>query len=88
MQQRAFAFLIGITLILASGGCVASMEGAGAGAGGYSYIKGELKHTYSMPVKTLWPHTLAAMNSLDLTVKEKYVLEFSKINPTKFMDLA
>ncbi len=73
MRQRACAFFIGTILVIACGGCAALVVGAGAGAGGYSYIKGELKHTYSMPVKTLWPHTLATVNSLDLTVKEKYV---------------
>lgn len=62
-----------MTLAVACGGCVAAVVGAGAGAGGYSYIKGELKSTYDMPIKALWPQTVSALNSLDLTVGSKNV---------------
>ncbi len=54
-------------------GCVAAalVTGAGAGAGTYSYIKGELQTTYSEPIQKIWPKTLAAIESLKLTVDTK-----------------
>ena len=62
-----------MTLAVVCGGCVAAVVGAGAGVGGYSYVKGELKSTYDMPIKALWPQTVSALNSLDLTVGSKNV---------------
>jgi len=54
-------------------GCIAAavVAGAGAGVGTYSYIKGELQATYAEPLQKIWPKTVAAVESLQLTVDSK-----------------
>lgn len=60
-------------LITLCSGCVAAalVVGAGGGAGTYSYIKGELQATYNQPIQKVWPKTVAAVESLKLTVHSK-----------------
>ncbi len=72
-MTRSLYTLIGLGVLAICGGCVAAAVGVGAGAGvgTYSYIKGELKATYSKPLEDVWPQALAAMQDLKLTVDRK-----------------
>jgi hypothetical protein len=74
-MRRWIAITLVLGLCVISSGCVgaALVAGAGAGIGSYSYIKGELKTTYSASLKQTWTHTLAALDSLGLTVGFKQV---------------
>jgi hypothetical protein len=55
--------------LLATAGCVGALvAGAAAGAGGYAYVKGELKATESAPLDRMWNATLAAMKDLEFPV--------------------
>jgi len=60
-------------LLMLCSGCVAAalVAGAGAGAGTYSYIKGELQITYNEPIQKVWPKALAAVKTLNLSVRSK-----------------
>jgi len=52
------------------GGCALLVVGAaaGAGAGGYAYVNGEVKTTESASLDKLWDATLAAMKDLEYPV--------------------
>jgi Protein of unknown function (DUF3568) len=64
-----------LSVLVGCGGCVAAAvgaaAGAGAGVGTYSYIKGELEATYSVPIEEVWPHTVAALEGLQLHIDNK-----------------
>ena len=74
-MRRVNYILLGLSLLVLCGGCVAAAVGVGAGAsvGTYSYIKGELQAIYSTPIKRLWPLALTAMQDLRLTVDSKHM---------------
>ena len=63
MKYVVYAVLL-LSVLVSCGGCVAAAvgaaAGAGAGVGTYSYIKGELDATYSIPIEEIWPHSVAA----------------------------
>jgi hypothetical protein len=65
--------LLGV--LVGCSGCVAASvgaaAGAGAGVGTYSYIKGELEATYSVPIEEIWPHSVAALEALHLHIDTK-----------------
>jgi hypothetical protein len=69
-MRRSIAVVLVFGLCVISSGCVgaALVAGAGAGVGSYSYIKGELKTTYSASLQQTWTHTLTALDTLGLTV--------------------
>lgn len=71
MKRLVYA-LFGLSLLVICSGCVVAAVGAaGAGAGTFAYIKGELQTTYSVPLTQSWPKTLQAMQDLKLTVDRK-----------------
>ena len=73
MKRLVYA-LLGLSLLVLCGGCVVAAVGAaGAGAGTYAYIKGELRSTYSFPLEQSWSQTLQAMQDLKLTVDRKHM---------------
>jgi hypothetical protein len=37
------------------------------------YVTGELQGTYNIPIRTLWPKALAAMQDLRLTIDNRYM---------------
>ena len=64
----------GLSVLALCSGCVAAtVAGAGAGVGVYSYIQGELQATYKVPIEKAWPKTLAAMDELKLTVDRQLI---------------
>ncbi len=74
MKRPIYAMVL-LSLLAICSGCVAATigVGAGAGVGTYSYIKGELKAIYSIPIEQAWPSTLTALESLQLTVNEQHM---------------
>ena len=73
MKQLLYAIL-GLSVLALCSGCVAAtVSGAGAGVGVYSYIQGELQATYKVPIEKAWPKTLAAMDELKLTVDRQLI---------------
>jgi len=56
-----------------SNGCVALWVGAGAGAaaGTYAYVKGQLEATYSAEYEQTWAATLDTLEALEISVEEK-----------------
>src|SRR5687767_12149635 len=73
MKQLLYAILGRSVLALCSGCVAATVAGAGAGIGVYSYIQGELQATYKVPIEKAWPKTLAAMDELKLTVDRQLI---------------
>lgn len=65
-------FLIAFLLPISLGGCI-FLLGAGAGAGGYSFIKGELRVSYSVGVRKAYSGCLKALKNLGMKVVEKKV---------------
>jgi hypothetical protein len=65
-------------------GCALLLVGAGAGAGTYAYVKGELQTTYGASVDRTWNATLSALKDLNMRVEwtKKDVLE-GNIEATK-----
>ncbi len=76
MKRPIYAMVL-LSLLVICSGCVAATIGVGAGAGAgvgtYSYIKGELKATYSIHIEQAWPSTLAALESLQLAVNGQHM---------------
>ena len=50
---------------------VAGAVAAGAAAGTYFYVKGNLKRSYEAPVERVWEATLQAVEELKLTTESK-----------------
>jgi Protein of unknown function (DUF3568) len=67
--------MIGVTamLLAAGSGCALFVVGgaAAAGAGGYAYVKGEVKSTEGASLDRAWQATLAAMKDLEYTVTKQ-----------------
>jgi hypothetical protein len=71
-MKRLIYALLGLNLLVLCEGCVVAAVGvAGAGAGTYAYLKGELQSTYSFPLGQCWSQTLLAIQDLKLTVDRK-----------------
>ena len=70
MTNKLAAVLMIIGLITCSG-CAALVVGAGAGAGVYTYVSGELKRTYNAPFEKAVSDSLDALQSLKITVINK-----------------
>jgi len=70
MKTKILAVLLLASLIAFGGGCALLVVGAaaGAGAGGYAYVNGEVKTTESASLDKLWDATLAAMKDLEYPV--------------------
>ena len=67
-KMAAAALLLSL---LVCGGCAAMVAGAGAGAGVYTYVSGELKRTYNAPFDKAVADSLAALQDLKITVLHK-----------------
>ncbi len=70
MKLRLFLIIFLAPIFL--GGCI-FLLGAGVGAGGYSFIKGELRVSYSVGVRKAYRGTLKALKNLGMKVVEKKV---------------
>ena len=59
-----------LSLLAMLSGCIAAAVGVGAaaGAGTYSYVRGDLKATYSVTLDEAWPSTIQAMDTLKLAI--------------------
>lgn len=76
MKQFVYALML-LGVLVGCSGCVAATvgaaAGAGAGVGTYSYLKGELEATYSVPIEEIWPHSVAALETLQLHIDNKHM---------------
>ncbi|WP_419662551.1 conserved uncharacterized protein, DUF3568 [Desulfosarcina variabilis str. Montpellier] len=64
--------LVGLLLVLSIiTGCAALVIGAGAGAGVYTYVKGELISAYAADVNQTYDATIQSLNYLKIAVDEK-----------------
>jgi hypothetical protein len=56
-------------------GCVAAAVGLGAtaGVGTYTYIKGELKATYSVPLAQAWDASVMAMHTMHIPIAKQAI---------------
>jgi alanine dehydrogenase len=70
MKTKILAVLLLASLAAFGGGCALLVVGAaaGAGAGGYAYVNGELKSTESASLDKSFEATLAAMKDLNYPV--------------------
>jgi len=69
MKKYFYALCLIICLCL-TGGCAAVLLGAGAGAGVYSYINGELKSTYDTPYEKTLEAVESVCEELKITITE------------------
>lgn len=60
-----------IVALLTTTGCTAIVAGAGAGAGVYSYVTGELKRTYPVDFDTATQAAEASLAALKISVTER-----------------
>lgn len=74
-MRRPTSLILLLSLVMVCGSCVKVDvgSGAGAGVGVYSYLNGELKAVYAMPIQTIWPHVLTAMDRHQLTIDHRSV---------------
>jgi len=70
MPNRLAAAALILNLLVCAG-CAAMVAGAGAGAGVYSYVSGELKRTYNVPFDKAVAGSLAALQDLKIAVRHK-----------------
>ena len=70
MKTKLFAVLLLASLLAFGSGCALLVVGAaaGAGAGGYAYVNGEIKATESASLDTMWNATLAGLKDLNFPV--------------------
>jgi hypothetical protein len=69
-QKKIFALLLLLSTLLL-GGCAAVIIGAGAGAGAYTYIKGELKRSYEVKYDRALDVCISILDDLDQPILEK-----------------
>ena len=74
-MRRPASLILLLNLLMVCGGCVTVDvgSGTGAGVGVYSYLHGELKAVYAVPIQTIWPQVLTAMETLQLTIDHRSV---------------
>lgn len=74
-MRRPASLILLLNLLMVCGGCVTVEvgSGAGAGVGVYSYLNGDLKAVYAVPIQTIWPQVLTAMETLQLTIDHRSV---------------
>lgn len=70
-MNRPMILTLIVSCSLALSGCV-FLLGAGAGASGYSYIRGELCKNYPAGMNAAWSASLKALKNLSLKVQEKH----------------
>ena len=70
MKNKLLIVLLMSSLLMLNSGCALFVVGAaaGAGAGGYAYVNGEIKSTESASLDRTWSATLAAMKDLEFPV--------------------
>jgi len=67
MLRKSLSAVLLLSYLFCSG-CPAVIMGAGAGAGVYTYIKGELKRPYAAPFDRVLKASLTALESLKIKV--------------------
>ena len=70
MTSRRSAFLVFIACCLIAG-CAAVIVGAGAGAGTYAYLNGELKRSYQANYDKTYKACTGLLRDLKLSIKEE-----------------
>ena len=60
-----------VATVLMTAGCAALVVGAGAGAGVYTWVKGELIRSYANDLKTTEDATVRSLEYLKITIEEK-----------------
>ena len=73
MKTKMFFVMLLASVLTLGSGCALFVIGAaaGAGAGTYAYVNGELKETEGVSLDTAYTATLAAMNDLQYAVESK-----------------
>ncbi len=74
MQRAMYAVgVLGIALIC--GGCVAAVIGLGAtaGVGAFTYAKGEVTTTYSVPLEEAWDASVTAIRTMQFPIDRQNV---------------
>ena len=70
MLKRLF-FLIIISHVLLTTGCIAIVVGAGAGAGAYAYLDGQLSRTYEAKYETTYQVCKSILKDLKQSILEE-----------------
>ena len=74
--MRRAMYTVGVlSIALICGGCVAAAIGLGAtaGVGTYTYVKGELKATYSVPLAQAWDASVIAMRTMQFPIDKQII---------------
>ena len=74
-MRRYLYALIGLSLCVSFGGCYTTTVGGGpsVAAGTYSYITRDLEVIYGVSLADVWPHALAAVESLQLHIDKQHL---------------
>ena len=70
MLKRLF-LLIAISHLLVTTGCIAIMVGAGAGAGTFAYVNGQLSRTYQAKYEETYAVCINILNDMKNTIQEE-----------------
>ena len=70
-MKRTLAAAVSIVALICLTGCAAVLVGAGAGAGTYAYIKGELIRTYQKGYETTLAACESVIDDLGMSVESK-----------------
>ncbi len=74
-MKRAMYAVGVLSIALVCSGCIAAAVGLGAtaGVGTYTYVKGELKATYSVPLAQAWDASVTAMHTMQLPIDKQTI---------------
>jgi hypothetical protein len=70
-MRRTLTAVLSIVVLLGLTGCAAVLLGAGAGAGTYAYVKGELIRTYQKEYETTLNACESVIDDLGMSVQSK-----------------
>ena len=70
-MKRYLLLLLLLPCLVMTYGCPAILAGATAGAGAYTYVKGDLKRTYQAPFDKTIEASLDALKSLRIKITEE-----------------
>ena len=70
-MRRTLVILTLLAFQLFTTGCPVFIAGAGVGAGAYTYVKGELKRVYNVPMDKALQASTASLNSLKITTDKE-----------------
>ena len=71
MMKRNLLTLFILFCLLVTWGCAVLVVGAGAGAGVYTYVNGELKRTYQAPFDSTNQACLSTLENLKISITEQ-----------------